>query len=85
MKININDCVVFKVTDAGEEVIRRYVLAGNAHPVWNDPISSPLRHPGEYKMQMWEFMKAFGPNMALGAQQLIRNNELFFIKSSEET
>jgi hypothetical protein len=67
-KINVNDSVWVKLTDAGKLIHRREHDAMRQQFPSLGRYKPPKQYPGGYaKFQMWELMQYFGPHISLGA------------------
>ncbi len=71
MKININEIVKVKLTDAGIEQLKNDSLLYNYH---FKPETKIL------ETELWDIMNIFGPKMYNGADQMFVNSEIILDK-----
>ena len=76
--ININDHVQFKLTDEGERKVQIYLDTFVALGYRTIEESFPMNENGFREMPLWEFMQILGTGMYMGAQCLIKNNEIIW-------
>lgn len=77
--INTNKCVWFKLSDSGEEFIRKYVKQRNYSlglEVYKGYIWP--NENGYFKAQLWEFMQILGKEFRMGKLPPIFPNNLYF-------
>lgn len=69
MKININDSVTVKLTEAGEKRLRDYFTKIPDLNISQDKV---------FKAQLWELMNIFGPEMYMGNPDSMFEGDIFY-------
>ena len=68
--VNINDRIRFRLTDYGEQILRKWFLDLNL------PHTEDKDENGWYDMQLWDVLNYFGAYVYMGNRQIFVQNEI---------
>jgi hypothetical protein len=77
-KLNLNDIIKVKLTDAGKDIFyhkyddlnKRIAESGSKHPI--EPRFPDVDDEGYSRFQLWDFMWIYGKHMMLAAPAVIQ-------------
>lgn len=80
--VNINDYVIFNLTDYGLETLKALLLEEASEFDFPQPRKSEIfkGEDGSYRMQLHEFAFLLGRELYIGNQNIVENNLLKFVK-----
>ena len=85
MNVNLNNNCHFELTRYGEECLKNFY--DNLYARYPDDVQERLdvfkeynSKDGVYELPLWELMEIFGSKLYLGAQQVIKNNNIEIIE-----
>lgn len=84
-KYNINNYVKVKLTDLGKKILKNYYKQlKDLYPNLNCTFKYEEDNEGYIEIQLWQFMKIFGPYFNNGAPLVIESNTINFIEENFE-
>ena len=89
MQINLNEIVTYKLTHRGMEILLDFAKEEERTIMQGLSLSASEKFRGELiesliesnkkaqtRMQMWKFMKVFGPHMSMGVEPVTEGNKI---------
>ena len=83
VKINLNECVKFKLTDYAKDIyyhrcddVNKSIIKNGGKPL--TPHMPKTDKDGYTTMQLWDFMNLYGKYMGLGKQEILSPLEIIY-------
>lgn len=85
-KINLNDIIKVKLTDAGKDVYYHQYDELNKHygGEFVKPRFPDVDEGGFTELQLWDFMQVYGPHISIVSKPFIENNNIYICEEDLE-